>query len=146
MSVQGSFVAKGKHMPAQVAVTIVDEVPGRGRREVATLRLASERITAGTLIERRVRHEVERHNASEDETFYGLVRPSGAEPSGSGWRLVTPRALDADEQIAIARDAFERGRVILFVNDRQLEQLDAELTLTGSTEVCFYQLVPLIGG
>ena len=107
-------------MPAQVAVTIVDEIPGRGRREVVTLRLVSERITAAALIERRVRHEVE--------------------------QLATPRELDADEQIAIARDAFEHGRVLLLVNDRQLEKLDDEVTLTGSTEVCFYQLVPLIGG
>lgn len=134
-------------MPAQVAVRIVDEVPGRGRREVATLRLASERITAGALIERRVRHEVEQHNASKSETFYGLVRPADTEYSaGGGWRLLTPRALDADEQIAVARDAFERGRVLLLVDDRQLEKLDDEVALTGNTEVCFYQLVPLIGG
>lgn len=133
-------------MAAQVAVTIVDEIPGRGRREVVTLRLASERITAGALIERRVRHEVEQHNASKSETFYGLVRPEGAEHFEGRWRLTTPRMLDADEQVAIARDAFEHGRILLLVNDRQLERLDDEVALTGSMEVCFYQLVPLVGG
>jgi hypothetical protein len=39
-------------------VTIIDEVPGRGRHVAFKLELWSEKITARELIERRVRHEV----------------------------------------------------------------------------------------
>ena len=49
-------------MSAQVAVTIVDEVPGRGRHVAFKLELWSEKITARELIERRIRHEVEVYN------------------------------------------------------------------------------------
>ena len=94
-----------------------------------------------------MRHEVEQHNASKTDTFHGLVRPAGAEHAdGGGWRLLTPRTLDAEEQIAIAYDAFEHGRILLLVDDRQLERLDEEMALRENTEVCFYQLVPLAGG
>jgi hypothetical protein len=34
-------------MPTQVAVTIIDEVPGRGRQVAFKLELWSERVTAG---------------------------------------------------------------------------------------------------
>ena len=32
------------------------------------------------------------------------------------------------------------------VDDRQVETLDDELTLRRDAEVCFYKLVPLVGG
>jgi hypothetical protein len=51
-----------KSMPAQVAVTIIDEIPGRGRQVAFKLELWSEKVTARELIERRVRHEVDVHN------------------------------------------------------------------------------------
>jgi hypothetical protein len=133
-------------MPAQVAITIVDEIPGAQRREKFKLALQSQRITARELIERRVRHEVEIYNRSTPETFTGLVQPTDAEQVLNGWRLKTPRFIDADRQVAKALEAFSRGRILLLVDDRQLETVDDHVTLTRDAEVCFYKLVPLVGG
>ena len=133
-------------MPARVAVTIVDETPGVARRAAFTLTLDGARVTARELIERRVRHEVEIYNRQKPEIFEGLIQPTDAERTLNGWRLKNPRVIDADRQVANACDAFRRGRILLLVDDRQLATLDEDVTLTRDAEVCFYKLVPLVGG
>ena len=135
-------------MPAQahVAITVIDEVPGGGRREALTLTLVSSRITARDLIERRVRHEVDEYNREAPDCFYSLVQPTHAERLLNGWRLKQPRRIDAEEQVAGALAAFKQGRILLFVDDRQVEALDQEVALHRDAEVCFYKLVPLVGG
>ena len=133
-------------MSAHVAVAIVDETPGAQRREAFRLTLPAERITARELIDRRVRHEVEIYNRTTPETFMGLVQPTDAEQVLNGWRLKTPRFIDAEKQVAKALEAFSRGRILLLVDDRQLETVDDHVTLTRDAEVCFLRLVPLVGG
>jgi hypothetical protein len=133
-------------MPAQMAVIIIDEVPGRGRQVAFTLELWSERVTARELIERRVRHEVDAYNKNTPEVFLGLVQPTESERALNGWRLRKPRTIDAEEQIASAWDAFGSGRILLLVDDRQVDTLDDEFALRRDAEVCFYKLVPLVGG
>jgi hypothetical protein len=133
-------------MPAQVAITFVDETPGAARREAFRLTLWSERVTARELIERRVRHEVEVYNRTTPEIFQGLIQPTDAEQMLNGCRLKTPRHIDADRQVAKACEAFNHNRILLLVDDRQLETLDDPVTLIRDAEVCFYKLVPLVGG
>ena len=133
-------------MPAQLAVTIVDEVPGRGRHVAFKLELWSEKITARELIERRIRHEVGVYNANPPDTFLGLVQPTGTERALNGWRIKKPRTINVEEQAASAWEAFSHGRILLLVDDRQVETLDDEVTLRRDAEVCFYKLVPLVGG
>jgi hypothetical protein len=134
------------HVAAQVAITFVDETPGAQRREAFKLTLWGEKVTARELITRRVRHEVEIYNRTTPEIFEGLVQPTDAERILNGWRLKAPRRLDAERQIARALEAFSHNRLLLLVDDRQLNTLDEEVMLTRDAEVCFYQLVPLVGG
>jgi hypothetical protein len=50
----------------------------------------------------------------------------------------------------VARDnalaAFKRGQIVLLVDDRQIEDAEARIGLTETTEVTFLRLVPLVGG
>jgi len=133
-------------MSAPIRIAIVDEAPGAGRREAFRLELLSERVTARELIERRVRHEVQAHLSNATEMFFGLVQPTDTERTLNGWRLKRPRRIDADAQVQAAWEAFARGRILLLVNDRQVDALDEPLTLKADAEVCFYKLVPLVGG
>jgi hypothetical protein len=133
-------------MPAPVAVTIVDQVPGGGRQVACTLQLWSERITARDLIAKRVRHEIDAYNADTSDLFFGLVQPTDAERSLNGWRVKNVRPIDVDAQIAAACEAFSAGRILLLVDDRQVETLDDAFALTRDAEICFYKLVPLVGG
>jgi hypothetical protein len=131
---------------AQGAIAIIDESPGVGRRIAFTLELWSERVTARELIERRVRHEVQVHNDKVADTFHGLIQPRHAEPTRQGWRLKTAQTIDAEEQVAAAWQAFDDGGILLLVDDRQVDALDEEFSLREGAEVCFYKLVPLVGG
>jgi hypothetical protein len=98
------------------------------------------------LIRHRVREEVARYNANPAPRFNGLVRPSDAEATLNGYVLRTPRQLDWEKQAAAAISAFSRNGFFVFVGDRQVDDLDEELTLADSDVVSFVRLVALVGG
>ena len=127
-------------------LSIYDEVAGLERQPRFTIHLASERVTARELIERRVREEVARYNATLGEEFFGLVQPDDAERLLNGYRMRTPRRISADEQCKHALSAFRNHGFLLLVNDRQVESLDEPLILGDRTDLTFLKLVPLVGG
>ena len=127
-------------------LSIFDEVVGTGRQERFTLQLASERVTARELIERRVREEVTAYNRNRAEHYFGLVQPSDSERLLNGYRMGAQRVIDADEQCARAIEAFARNGFLLLVDDRQISALDEPIVLRGRAEVTFLKLVPLVGG
>ena len=57
-----------------------------------------------------------------------------------------PGPLDAELEVRRALAAFERGVVAVFVDGRQLEQLDEVITVRPGTRVVFLRLMPLAGG
>ena len=111
-----------------------------------TLKVSAERITVRNLIRQRVWHEVEEYNRRKPDTFRGLVQPTDSERTLNGYRLKQPRAIDAATQLAKALDAFQGNQIIMFVDDRQVESLDEEITLRPNTRVSFLRLTPLVGG
>ncbi|MCW6010107.1 hypothetical protein K1W54_37010 [Micromonospora sp. CPCC 205371] len=74
------------------------------------------------LIRLRVREEVARHNA----------------------HATTPVAWEPQADSAVA--AFARNGFFVFVGDRQVDDLDEELSLDEASDVAFVRLVPLVGG
>jgi len=129
-----------------ISLKVFDQTNAGARTPAVVLELVSERITARELLERRVRQEVENFNADTPELFRGLVQPTDTERVLNGFRLRKPRKLDWQDQVVAAVNAFDAGRIYLLIDDRQLESLDEELTVTPNTEVIFLKLVPLIGG
>lgn len=98
------------------------------------------------LIRHHVREEVARYNASPAPRFNGLVQSAGAEATLDGYVLRTPRRLDWETQAQVAVRAFGRNGFFVFIGDRQVDDLDEELTLTDRDVVSFVRLVPLVGG
>lgn len=98
------------------------------------------------LICHRVREEVARYNARPVPRFSGLVQPTDAERTLNGYVLRAPRPLDWRAQADAALTAFGRNGFFVFAGDRQVEDLDEELTLAESDVVSFVRLVPLAGG
>lgn len=127
-------------------VTFVDETTSGERRDSWGLEIAEERLTAGELIRRRVFQEVAEYNARQPQIFNGLVQPSDAERALNGYRLRTPRRIDAEQQCELALKAFRGNGFLLLVGDRQVEDADQEVDLPLGTEVVFLKLVPLVGG
>jgi hypothetical protein len=127
-------------------VTIADaSAPGR---ETARALLAGvpSPITLRDLIRFRVREEVARYNAAPGPRFNGLVQPSDAEVTLNSYAIARPRRLDWEKQAKTAVDAFARNGFFVFVGDRQVDDLDSELTLADTDVVSFVRLVPLVGG
>jgi hypothetical protein len=75
------------------------------------------------LIRHRVREEVARHNANP--------------VSGT---------LDWEKKAEVALAAFRKNGFFVFIGDRQIDDLDEELTLADSDTVSFIRLVQLVGG
>ncbi|GAA2300632.1 hypothetical protein GCM10010402_69240 [Actinomadura luteofluorescens] len=105
-----------------------------------------DRMTVRELIRLRVREEVARHNARPSDRFHGLVRPDDAETELNGYRLREPRRLDWERQADIAERAFLGNGFFVLAADRQVEDLDEEIDLTGDPDLVFVKLVPLVGG
>lgn len=130
----------------EAVLKIWDETPGQGKREAAELRLASERITAGELIRRRVEAEVAAWNAKTGEIFQGLIQPNESERVLNGYRLKKRRKLDPENQAKVALEAFRKNAFILLFDDRQIEDPHEYITITPTSEAVFLKLVPLVGG
>jgi len=127
-----------------LALKIVDQTPGVHPPIIRELRLASERTTLRELLTRRIEEEVAALNAGSD-MMQPLVVPTERERSLND-RPPKSRMIDAGRQLTAAIEAFERTRILVVVNDRQVQDLDQPLIVTPDTEVRFIKLVPLVGG
>jgi hypothetical protein len=102
-----------------------------------SLDFLSEVVTVRELIERRVYEEAQMYNTSTPDPVRSLVQPADA----GGRRQIDWRA-QADRAI----EAFGRNGFVIFVDDHQVESLDAVIRLEVGTSVSFVKLVPLVGG
>ncbi len=75
---------------------------GLGAAELGDL---PARLTLRELLRRRIRTEVATYNADPGPSFVGLVQPERSIRYSDGYRVTTPRLLDADRFVA----AFERA-------------------------------------
>jgi hypothetical protein len=127
-------------------LTVHDETVTGQRTRSFTLSLPAGRMTVRELIRHRVEHEVAAYNAASTSVFQGLVQPTDTEWVLNGYRFKTRRPIDPATQVSRAIEAFEANRVILLVDDRQVERLEETVTFTPTTEIRFLKLVPLVGG
>ena len=76
----------------------------------------------------------------------GLVQPTETESALNGYRMKTRRQVDAEKQVYVAPDAFQKNGYFVFINDMQAESLDQEVVVTEDLKVSFVKLTPLVGG
>lgn len=125
-------------------VTVYDEPLGGERSEALTLDFLTTRITLRELLRRRVYEEVREYNAAPHRDFRGLIPPLARKLAGGG--APRPQKVEWEPQLDRAVEAFQRGRFLVLVGDRQVTNLDEEIELKLETEVTFVRLVPLVGG
>jgi hypothetical protein len=129
-----------------ITVQIVDQSVGAAPVNQPAMSFPIERITARELVRRRVESEVACFNAEQPEVFTGLIQPESDEVMLNGSRSRPRRVINAERQVEIALDALKRHRIIMIVNGRQVEDIDAPLLLTPISEARFLRLVHLVGG
>lgn len=130
-----------------ITLKVRDETTSGDELLALELQLAAEVVTVRELIRARVHQEVRSHNATgATAAFSGLIQPTDAERELNGDRLRQPRRVDPEAQTEVALAGFERGQILLLVDDRQVEELDTQVTLREGSTVTFLKLVPLVGG
>jgi hypothetical protein len=129
---------------AVVMVSIVDETTAGPGPDAWHLEIFEERLPLREVIRRRVFQEVAEHNARRSPEFRGLVQPSETERALNGPREHRP--VDPQRQYDRALTAFGRNGFIVLVDDRQVDDLDAQVELRAGTEITFLRLVALVGG
>lgn len=127
-------------------ILIRDETPSGTCLQEWSLEVLTERITVRELIRSRVYQEVQDFNRQNSSEFHGLIQPHDSTLTARGFQIGKHRQIDWQEQFARATEAFERGQILLLINDRQAESLDEEIVITPQTEVSFLRLTLLVGG
>ena len=111
----------------------------------------SAQTTVRELIRERVYQEVQDFNRQRKaDVFRGLVQPSDTERVLNGvrpeFRFKNRRQIDWKEQFERALDAFQNNGFLVFVGERQTENLDEVVTINPGSQVAFVKLTLLVGG
>lgn len=134
------MIVEGKVVGSRAAF---DSVPLHVHRSPATLR---------TLLEDLVRQEVERFNDRQArQTLLHVLSERQLDDGARRGKIVSAARDDAqhadvDEAIHIALRAFRDGLYFVFLDERQLEDLDEELAVTEASTLLLLRLTPLAGG
>jgi hypothetical protein len=128
-------------------VRIRDELrAGRVRDEGVLLVELPDRVSVRDLIRTRVREEVARANAPGAGPRRLLVAPVAAEETVNGYRLRKRRRIDWERQAEVAVEAFRKQAFFVFVDGKQVDDLDDQVAVGADTDVRFVRLMPLVGG
>ncbi|WP_300491586.1 hypothetical protein [Flavobacterium sp.] len=107
---------------------------------------ATDIVTVQDIISHRVTKEVEDYNNRLPEYFNGLVEPGEAEKTLNGYKLKAKKLIDAEKQVYIALDAFQKNGFFVLIDQLQAETLTQQIHLKPDTTISFVKLTPLIGG
>ncbi len=110
------------------------------------IELSENTITAQELIELRVNSEVESYNKKQTMYYKGLVDPTDAEKTLNGFKMKNQQNIDAEKQVYIALNAFQKNGFFILVDDKQIEELEQRIVLHETSKVSFVKLTPLVGG
>jgi hypothetical protein len=142
-------------MQSSVHLTVSAHVTGRQRPSLEPLELGLEGpfATARELLAAIVRAEVDKFKQRKENARYLRLLTDREIQTGAGLGKIVSgnqepdgRLPDPEAAIETAGTAFEDGIYHMFVNDVQVEDLDADLQQKQITDVLFVRLTPLAGG
>src|SRR5215471_8855724 len=118
-----------------LALSILDETTTGGHQNAGEFRFEASAATLREIIRQRVQQEVDRFNQSDYEVFRGLVEPEENERILNGVR--ERPLLNSQRQFAKAIASFSANGFLVFVDDRQITDLDEPIQLTPQTKMTF---------
>ncbi len=127
-------------------VTIQDATTAGTVTNEMELEFLQDTLTVSELIRERVYQEVVAYNSKLPEYFRGLVEPTEAEKTISGYKLAKPRTINWETQCELALEAFKKNGYLVLINNKQADSLDEEIPLAPDMLIRFLKLVPLVGG
>lgn len=127
-------------------ILISDELLNGTVTKQFNLVVSEEIVTAKEIIEQRVLAEVDEYNKKLPEYFMGLVEPSDSEKTLNGYKLKKKKIIDAEKQVYIALDAFQKNGYFILIDDKQINELNQKIELKQYSKISFIKLTPLVGG
>lgn len=112
-----------------------DVSPGGHALSGATVTDLPDRATLREILHRRVHAEVDAYNAEPGAVYVGLVQPEDAVRYSDGFRMRTPRPLDANHLLTAAEEAVAAGVVVFHVGDDRVSDLDHEVDVAATAEI-----------
>ncbi len=129
-----------------MTITIKDETFTGETLHTVDLSFESEQVSVKEIISERVIQEVAKYNEKADGYFRGLIEPSQAEKTLNGYKLKERKKVDAEKQVYVALDAFQKNGFFVLIDNVQSESLEQMVQLKADTSVSFIKLTPLVGG
>jgi hypothetical protein len=133
-------------------LTIRDETTAPAEEKyVFELEFTTQSITVAELIRERVYQEVDDYSrwargTSEAPWRRWLIEASDTERRLNGERVGGSLEIDWKQQFEVAKKAYQQGRILVLVGDRQTQSLDEVIEIRPDVEVTFLRLVQLVGG
>ena len=135
-------------------LTISGKVLGKSQNLFTTwqMDLPEQSSTLEELLERIVRSEIQAFQARQADRrltkVLGLVEIEAGVAVGkvSSGGIELDRVVDVRGAVETALQAFKDGFYLVFIDDEQQENLAAKVALTGSSELLFLRITPLVGG
>jgi hypothetical protein len=81
-------------------------------------------LTLGEVLERRIHAEVDAYNGAPGPVFVGLVQPADSIRHSDGYRMRSPRQLDATRALEAAREAVASGMLAFDIDGQRTADLD----------------------
>jgi hypothetical protein len=127
--------------------SVIDETFSGSSLNTIDISFNSEEITLKDIITARVEKEVEQYNSKATKPYLGLVTPTFFEKTLNNLTTLTPKRLvDCEKQTYIALDGFLKNQFFVFINETQIESLDAKFKVNEINKISFIKLTPLVGG
>jgi hypothetical protein len=127
-------------------ISVKDENASGKILQETSIGFKTETVTIKEIIEARVRQEVDNYNKRMPEYYTGLVEPGDAEKTINGYKLRSKKTIDAEKQVYVALDAFQKNGFFVLIDNKQCTSLDQTVQLRNDTYVSFIKLTPLVGG
>lgn len=129
-----------------ITLTIKDETAGGLVTNETQVTFNHELATVQDIITARVSAEVKAYNSKLPEYYKGLVQPGKAELTLNGYKMRQHKKVDAEKQVFVALEAFNRNGYFVLIDNVQAEDLDQMVVINRNTAISFIKLTPLVGG
>ncbi|PMD90325.1 hypothetical protein BWI97_22800 [Siphonobacter sp. BAB-5405] len=121
-------------------LTLYDETFSGQQLHSLVLEINTELVTVKDLITARVLAEIECFTQKMP------AKPFVVPAEADALTETSLRTIDAEKQVYVALDAFEKNGFFVLVDHVQVESLTEQVRVASDTKISFIKLTPLIGG
>jgi hypothetical protein len=96
------------------------------------------------IIRARINAEVAAYNQDPGTIYVGMVQPEDAIRHSDGFRMRTPRPLDAEQLLTAVEEAVGAGVVSFIIGDRTVDDLDVVIDLGTTASITTVMRRPIV--